>query len=92
MSIKKISDHLKANKDKVFVISPIVDGDSIKGPTAKIFRELGHEPSVKSVAEFYQDYATNIFIDNKDSEYLKDLNNLGFKCLCGQASHEIKKI
>ena len=34
---------------------------------------------MRSVAEFYQDYATNIFIDNKDSEYLKDLNNLGFK-------------
>ena len=48
----KNKDHLKANKDKVFVISPIVDGDSIKGPTAKIFRELGHEPSVNQLLNF----------------------------------------
>ena len=91
LSIKKISDHLKANKDKVFVISPIVDGDSIKGPTAKIFRELGHEPSVKSVAEFYQDYATNIFIDNKDSEYLKELNSLGFNVFVDRLVMKSKK-
>ena len=49
------------------------------------------QPSVKSVAEFYQDYATNIFIDNKDSEYLKDLNNLGFKVFVDRLVMKSKK-
>ena len=55
------------------------------------FRELGHKPSVKSVAEFYQDYATNIFIDNKDSEYLKELNSLGFNVFVDRLVMKSKK-
>ena len=61
----------------VIAISPIVAGDAIKGPTAKMFRELGVEPSVQAVAERYQDIVDLMIIDDQDAAATSDLQALG---------------
>ena len=38
-----------------FVVSPIVGGKAIKGPAAKMYLELGFEPTCLAVARHYQD-------------------------------------
>jgi LPPG:FO 2-phospho-L-lactate transferase len=37
----------------VIAVSPIIQGDTIKGPAAKMFREMGISPSAASVASHY---------------------------------------
>ena len=55
----------------VVAITPIIGGDAVKGPTAKIMRELGLEVSARSVAEFYAG-----LIDG----FIDDLRNEPFAC------------
>jgi LPPG:FO 2-phospho-L-lactate transferase len=53
---------------RVIAISPIVNGEAIKGPTAKMFRELGFTPSPIAVAEKYKDFLNVMVIDETDAE------------------------
>jgi LPPG:FO 2-phospho-L-lactate transferase len=41
------------NKPPILAVSPIIGGKAIKGPAAKIFAEMGIEPSALAVAEHY---------------------------------------
>ncbi len=52
----------------VIAISPIVNGEAIKGPTAKMFKELGSTPSPIAVAEKYKDFLNVMVIDETDVE------------------------
>ena len=50
----------------VVAVSPIVGGQSIKGPTAKIMQELDVPVSPLSIAHRYNDFLTGIMIDESD--------------------------
>lgn len=50
----------------VAAVSPIVGGQAIRGPAAKMFRELGIEPSPLAVAEHYGDWLSAVVIDRAD--------------------------
>jgi LPPG:FO 2-phospho-L-lactate transferase len=54
----------------VVAISPIVGGEAVKGPTAKIMRELGLSVSAQSVADHYVDFLDAMLIDAGDPEDL----------------------
>ena len=47
----------------VVAVTPIVGGDAVKGPTAKIMRELGLEVTAQAVARFYGGLITG-FVDD----------------------------
>lgn len=64
---------------KVIAISPIIGSKAIKGPTAKIFGELGQKPSANGVAKLYKQWLNGIVIDNKDIEECKLIESLGIK-------------
>jgi LPPG:FO 2-phospho-L-lactate transferase len=57
----------------VVAISPIIGGKTVKGPAAKMFAELGIEPSVIAVAEHYGNLLTGIVVDSVDSELAKGI-------------------
>lgn len=50
----------------VVAVSPIVGGRAIKGPAAKIMRELGVEASAAAVAERYRDFLDGFVLDETD--------------------------
>jgi LPPG:FO 2-phospho-L-lactate transferase len=50
----------------VIAISPIVDGKAIKGPAAKMYSELGIQPSCRAVAEHYEGVITGFVMDQVD--------------------------
>lgn len=65
-----LRDRLRTLRDggtPVIAVSPIVGGDAIKGPTAKMFRELGTDPSVAAVAGRYQDIVSHLVLDTADA-------------------------
>ena len=47
-------------------LSPIIQGQALKGPAAKMFAELGMESSAHAVADYFQDILSLFFIDETD--------------------------
>ena len=50
----------------VIAISPIIGGEAVKGPTAKIMRELGIPVSSASIARHYSAFLNGIVVDSND--------------------------
>ena len=50
----------------VLAVSPIVGGRAVKGPTAKMMRELGLEVSAATVADRYRDLLDGYVVDEAD--------------------------
>ena len=50
----------------VIAVSPIIAGQAVKGPTAKMMTELGMDPSAGTVAHRYHDLLDGYVIDHAD--------------------------
>lgn len=61
----------------VVAVSPIVGGAAIKGPAAKIMRELGLEPSAMTVARHYRGLVDGFIIDLADAAIAGEIAALG---------------
>jgi len=59
----------------VIAVSPIVGGKALKGPAAKMFLELGINPSVMSIADHYNQILTGLVIDTKDADEISNDNH-----------------
>ena len=58
---------LKARTFPVLAVSPIVGGAAVKGPAAKMMRELGLEPSALEVVRHYGNRVDAWVIDQRDA-------------------------
>ncbi len=58
----------------VVAVSPIIGGKTIKGPAAKMFAELGIDPSALAVAEHYRDILSGFVVDDVDAGIKPHLN------------------
>jgi LPPG:FO 2-phospho-L-lactate transferase len=61
----------------VIAVSPIVGGAAIKGPAAKMLRELNYASSAFAVAEYYCDILDGFVIDHADAEQIDSIAQLG---------------
>jgi LPPG:FO 2-phospho-L-lactate transferase len=50
----------------VVAISPIIGGQTVKGPAAKMYSELGIQPSALAVASHYRKYLSGFVLDTID--------------------------
>ncbi|HUH95775.1 MAG TPA: 2-phospho-L-lactate transferase [Anaerolineales bacterium] len=66
---------------KVCAVSPIIGGQAVKGPAAKMYRELGLEPSALAVARHYQNLASGFVLDEQDAELAGDIRGLKMQTL-----------
>jgi len=66
---------------RVFAVSPIIGGETVKGPAAKMYRELGIEPSALAVANHYRSLATGFVIDTLDEQLQGDIMGLSMQVL-----------
>lgn len=63
----------------VVAVSPIVGGEAVKGPAAKMFRELGVEPSALAVAEHYRGLLDGFVLDVRDAAQGDAIRALGMR-------------
>ncbi len=63
----------------VVAVTPIVAGEAVKGPTAKLFREFGEEPSALAVARRYADFVTAFVLDERDAHLAPAVEALGVR-------------
>ncbi len=52
----------------VVAVSPIIGGKTVKGPAAKMYAEMGIEPSALAVAEHYRNLLTGFVLDSQDKQ------------------------
>lgn len=62
-------------------VSPIVGGQALRGPAAKIMGELGHQVSCVGVAQQYQGLCDMFLIDQQDAHLAPEIEQLGMKPL-----------
>ena len=60
-------------------VSPIVGGQALRGPAAKLLKELGHDVSCVGVARQYQGICDVFVIDDADKDYVEDIEKLGMR-------------
>jgi len=82
--IKSVLLEQKKGKIKIFAVSPIIGGHSVKGPAGKMFTELGIEASAYAVAEHYQDIVDVFIFDFIDSEMEDSITELNMVAFCAQ--------
>ena len=73
LAVSSMKSRLASLGVPIVVVSPIINGKSIKGPTSKLMCELGLSSSVITIAEIYKDIATHIVIDNQDAKETAEL-------------------
>jgi LPPG:FO 2-phospho-L-lactate transferase len=58
----------------IIAVSPIIGDAALKGPAAKMFKELGIPPSAVAVARHYGDLLNVFILDKVDSRLLKEFS------------------
>jgi len=79
LSIEKIRQSITESKRPRVAVSPIINGQSVKGPTTKIMDELGLEANVLTIAQHYKDYIDGIVIDTSDQDYVGQIESMGIQ-------------
>jgi LPPG:FO 2-phospho-L-lactate transferase len=70
----------KALESKIVVaVSPIIGEKTVKGPAAKMFLELGIQPSSLTVSQHYNKLIHTIVIDRSDGGLVEEINRLGIQ-------------
>ena len=65
----------------VVAVSPIIGGEAVKGPAAKMYRELGYQPSASVVARHYQNMLAGFVFDEVDRHELEKIERWRIICL-----------
>lgn len=81
VSIDPILSVVKEVNKPVFAVSPIIGGKTVKGPAAKMYSELGIEPSAYAVAKHYRTILKGFVLDTTDAAMEKEIQDLGFATL-----------
>jgi LPPG:FO 2-phospho-L-lactate transferase len=66
LSIPGMREAISAASCPVVAVSPIISGNALKGPAAKIMTELGHHPSWETVAGHYTGLVQGLMIDKSE--------------------------
>ncbi|HJS17131.1 MAG TPA: 2-phospho-L-lactate transferase [Anaerolineales bacterium] len=91
VSIDPILKVLPDIEKPVVAVTPIIGGQAVKGPAAKMYRELGIEPSALAVANHYRGLANGFVLDQVDRQLQAGIMELDMQVLVTNSfmnSHE----
>jgi LPPG:FO 2-phospho-L-lactate transferase len=77
LAVPAIREWLDRRTFPVVAVSPIVGGDAVKGPAAKMMRELGVDASASGVARHYGALVDAWVIDERDASEARAIAALG---------------
>lgn len=81
LSVPGFKELVESYPGKSVAVSPIVGGKAIKGPAAKMLKELGHDVSSLGVARQYVDLCDTFIIDEIDVSLKAGIEALGMEVL-----------
>lgn len=77
LAVPGVREELRARKDDVVAVCPIVGGKSLKGPSDKMLAQLGYEATASGVAKLYTDFSGTFVIDPVDKGQAAAISALG---------------
>ena len=80
LAVPGVREAVSESRARRIAISPIVGGQAIKGPAAKMLASLGHEVSAAGVAAIYRDLVDVMVIDEEDRALAPQVEALGLTC------------
>jgi LPPG:FO 2-phospho-L-lactate transferase len=69
----------KAAAGNAVAVTPIIGGKAVKGPLAKMFRELGRGPSALEAAREYRGVVRGFLLDSQDQALAAEIEALGME-------------
>jgi LPPG:FO 2-phospho-L-lactate transferase len=81
LAVPGLKQRLKQRGVPIVAVSPIIGGAAVKGPAAKMMRELGIEPSAVAVAEHYRGFIDGFLLDEADAALLPRLAPLAARAV-----------
>ena len=88
LSVPGFKEMIESFSGKSIGVSPIVGGEAIKGPAAKMLKELGHDVSPVGVARQYVGLCNTFIIDEKDVDFKQEIESLGMNVFVTQTIME----
>jgi LPPG:FO 2-phospho-L-lactate transferase len=79
LAVPGVRQQLRARKDSVIAVCPIVGGKSLKGPSDRMLSQTGHDPTAMGVAKLYADFTGTFVIDPADKAAAESIRSLGMK-------------
>lgn len=79
LALPGVREALKAARCPRIAVTPIVGGQAIKGPAAKMLAELGHDVSALGVARFYRGLIDGFVLDAQDAGLSPQIEALGMR-------------
>lgn len=81
LAVAGVRERIIDRRADTVAVSPIVGGQAIKGPAARLLVELGHEASVVGVARLYAPLAATLVIDDVDAASAPAVEDEGMRCV-----------
>ena len=73
LSLPRVREALRECAAPVIAVSPIIGGQAVKGPTAKMMAELGLRVDAAAVARYYSDILDFYVADETDANKMRNL-------------------
>jgi len=77
LEVPGMKEMLRKRGAPVVAVTPLVGGKALKGSAGKMMRELGKEPSVRSIAGEYLRLIDGFVIDREDEIFAESVRSLG---------------
>ncbi len=68
LAVPELRALLQTQREKITVVSPLIGGQAVKGPTAKMMAEMQIATDSFSIADFYRDLLGTLVIDDCDAQ------------------------
>ena len=82
LAIPTVRNALANHPAPVVAVSPVVNGQSIKGPTSKLMSELDAGSSGEDIAAYYRDFIDGFVLDCRDSHECAAIERAGIQSFC----------
>lgn len=80
LAVAGVRDALATSKATRVAVSPIIAGQVVKGPAAKMMTTMGYEVSALGVAKIYAGLIDVFVIDEQDRDLAPQVEALGLRC------------
>lgn len=81
LAVSGMRQAIAATGVPVVAVSPVIAGQAVKGPTAKIMRELGLPLGNVAIARHYAGLADVLVIDRGDAGEAREVEGCGMSCM-----------
>jgi LPPG:FO 2-phospho-L-lactate transferase len=79
LALPGVREALRARREQVAAVSPIIRGATVKGPADRLMAAAGIEVSCAGVASIYADICSTLLVDESDADRVADVEAQGVR-------------